>query len=167
MTRIPRGAAALQWKRQRQQGSRKRPTLNLVPLMDVFTILVFFFLVHSAEGVPGELDRLIDLPESRSLQLPMETHIVTITADSIMLDGEPVLVTGSVIDAGSGDLGPLKEALLALSSPEAGEAAGPSRVTIRGDRHIPFERLDLVMRTCAEAGFGDISLAVLQRAEPG
>jgi biopolymer transport protein ExbD len=135
--------------------------------MDVFTILVFFFLVHSAEGVPGELDHLIDLPESRSDQLPVETHIVTITADSIMLDGQPVLVSDSAIDAGAALVEPLKEALLALSPSGDGDAGAPSRVTIRGDRHIPYERLDLVMRTCAEAGFGDISLAVLQRAEPG
>ena len=167
MTRIPRGAAALQWRRQRQQVSRQRPTLNLVALMDVFTILVFFFLVHSADGLPGDLARLIDLPESRSDQLPIDTHVVSITADSIMLDGQPVLVTRSGIDAGAGDLDALKEALLALSSSVDGEAIVPSSLTIRGDRHISFERLNRVMRTCAEAGFGDISLAVLQRAEAG
>ena len=163
MTRIPRGATSLHWRRQRQQLSRQRPVLNLIALMDVFTILVFFFLVHSAEGLPGDLDRLIDLPESRSDQLPLETHTVTITADAVMLDDQPVADTGSKAD--SDNLDSLKKALLALSAAAEGEAVAPSRVTIRGDRYIPFERLNLVMQTCAAAGFGDISLAVLQRGD--
>ena len=167
MTRIPRGAVSLQWRRQRQQLSRQRPVLNLVALMDVFTILVFFFLVHSAEGLPGDLDRMIDLPESRSDQLPLETHTVTITMDSIMLDGQPVQVNGSGVEAGGGNLNSLKQALLALSLPGDDTAAAASRVTIRGDRQIPFERLNLVMQTCVEAGFDDISLAVLQRGQAG
>jgi biopolymer transport protein ExbD len=35
--------------------------------------------------------------------------------------------------------------------------------TIMGDKEIPYRLLKKVMATCAEAGFGRISLAVLQK----
>ena len=54
MTRMQRGAALLQWRRQRQEMARRRPTLILIALLDVFTFLVFFFLVHSSDGAPDE-----------------------------------------------------------------------------------------------------------------
>ena len=37
-------------------------------------------------------------------------------------------------------------------------------LTIMGDRTIPFELLNRVMHTCTQAGYGNISLSVLQRA---
>ena len=64
MTRLPRGAAQFKWRRQRQQKARRWPTLNLVALMDVFTILVFFFLVHSTDSTPQAYSELVNLPES-------------------------------------------------------------------------------------------------------
>jgi hypothetical protein len=33
-----------------------------------------------------------------------------------------------------------------------------------GDRSIPFELLNRVMHTCTQAGYGNISLSVLQRS---
>ena len=79
MTRIPRGATQFKWRRQRQEKARRWPTLNLVALMDVFTILVFFFLVHSANDTWQEQSELVRLPESITDVQPRETPIVTIT----------------------------------------------------------------------------------------
>jgi biopolymer transport protein ExbD len=162
MTRIPRGAAQFKWRRQRQQKARRWPTLNLVALMDVFTILVFFFLVHSADGAPEAHSELVRLPESVADLQPRDTPVVMITRNNILLQGEPVVAIDTVMQASRGEIGALRTALQAQLAPDAPAAAG-REVTIMGDKSIPFVVLNRVMQTCKQAGYGNISLSVLQR----
>lgn len=163
MTRIPRGATQLKWRRQRQEKARRWPTLNLVALMDVFTILVFFFLAHSADGAPEDNNTLVRLPESVADQQPRETPVVMITRDNILLQGEPVVAIDTDMDATRGEIKALRTALLAQLVADASAEAG-REVTIMGDRSIPFVLLNRVMQTCTQAGYGNISLSVLQRS---
>jgi len=165
MTRIPRGAARFKWRRQRQEKARRWPSLNLVALMDVFTILVFFFLVHSADGAPEAHNRLVQLPESVATQQPRDTPVVMITRNNILVQGEPVAVVDTAMHAARGEIEALRTALQAQLAPDA-PAAADREVTIMGDRSIPFELLNRVMQTCKRAGYGGISLSVLQRS-PG
>jgi biopolymer transport protein TolR len=162
MTRIPRGAAQFKWRRQRQEKARRWPTLNLVALMDVFTILVFFFLVHSADGGTEASNELVRLPESIAEKEPRDTLVVMITPDTILLQGEAVVPVSAVTDE-DGEIKPLQAALQAQI-----EADSPDdmdrEVTIMGDQSIPFEILNKVLLTCKRAGYGNISLAVLQRS---
>ena len=162
MTRIPRGATQFKWRRQRQEQARRWPTLNLVALMDVFTILVFFFLVHSAEGAPEAHSELVRLPESVANLPPRDTPVVMITRDNILLQGEPVVNTDTVMHS-RGEIRALRAALQAQAVPDAPVAAG-REVTIMGDKSIPFVVLNSVMQTCTRAGYGNISLSVLQRS---
>jgi len=162
MTRIPRGAAQFKWRRQRQQKARRWPTLNLVALMDVFTILVFFFLVHSADGAPEAHSELVRLPESVADLQPRDTPVVMITRNNILLQGEPVVAIDTVMQASRGEIGALRTALQVRLAPDAPAAAG-REVTIMGDKSIPFVLLNRVMHTCKQAGYGNISLSVLQR----
>ena len=164
MTRIPRGAVQLKWRRQRQEKARCWPTLNLVALMDVFTILVFFFLVHSGDGTPEGYNKLVRLPESVANLEPRDTPIVMITRDNILLQGEQVAVIDDVMRTGNGQIKALDTALQTRLAPLAVPAGTDREVTIMGDRSIPFELLNRVMQTCVRAGYGDISLTVLQRA---
>jgi len=163
MTRIPRGAAQFKWRRQRQEKSRRWPTLNLVALMDVFTILVFFFLVHSGDGAPEGHNKLVRLPESVANLEPRDTPIVMITRDNILLQGEPVVAVDTVMQASRGEIKALRTALQAQLAPDEPADAG-REVTIMGDKSIPFELLNRVMQTCKRAGYGSISLSVLQRS---
>ena len=163
MTRIPRGATQLKWRRQRQEKARRWPTLNLVALMDVFTILVFFFLAHSADGAPEDNNTLVRLPESVADQQPRETPVVMITRDNILLQGEPVVAIDTDMQATRGEIKALRTALLAQLVADAPAEAG-REVTIMGDRSIPFVLLNRVMQTCTQAGYGNISLSVLQRS---
>lgn len=166
MTRIPRGATQLKWRRQRQEKARRWPTLNLVALMDVFTILVFFFLVHSADGAPEDNNTLVRLPESVADQQPRDTPVVVITRDNILLQGEPVVAVDAAMQTARGEIRALRTALQAQSEPEVTTGAG-LEVTIMGDRSIPFTLLNRVMQTCTQAGYGNISLSVLQRSLNG
>ena len=167
MTRLPRGAAQLKWRRQREEKARRWPTLNLVALMDVFTILVFFFLVHSADSAPQVNSELVKLPESIAEQVPRDTPVVTITQDSILLEGENVVAVATAMRDSRGAIPALQTALqnqLAPDEPQYAAESDARELTIMGDRRIPFELLNRVMRTCALAGYGNISLSVLQRA---
>ncbi len=163
MTRIPRGATQFKWRRQRQQKARRWPSLNLVALMDVFTILVFFFLVHSTDSAPDASNALVRLPESVADRQPRDTPVVTITRDSILVQGDPVVSVANAMQAAGGRIDALLAALQAqpVQAAVPGEAEG--EVTIMGDKSIPFELLNRVMLTCKQAGFGSISLSVLQR----
>ena len=64
---------------RRNDRGKKSAGLNLVSLMDIFTILVFFLLVNSGqvETLPNAKD--IKLPESIAEQKSRETVIVTVT----------------------------------------------------------------------------------------
>lgn len=161
MTRLPRGAAQFKWRRARQQKARRWPTLNLVALMDVFTILVFFFLVHSSDGGTEAANQLVVLPESIAQQEPRETLVVMITPDTILLQGEAVVAIDTVAPSAEG-IELLRDALQARFT---GDVATDSNreITIMGDRSVPFEVLNRVMRTCKLAGYNAISLAVIQR----
>ena len=163
MTRIPRGAAQFKWRRQRQEKVRRWPSLNLVALMDVFTILVFFFLVHSADGAQEANNTLVSLPESVADQQPRDTPVVTITRDSILVQGEPVVAIDTVMLASHGGIKALHVVLQAQLAPDA-PADADREITIMGDKSIPFVLLNRVMQTCIQAGYGNISLSVLQRS---
>jgi biopolymer transport protein TolR len=167
MTRIARGAQRFKWRRQRQENARRRPTLNLVALMDVFTILVFFFLVHSTDGTPQTHSELINIPESVADQQPRDTPVITITRDSILLEGEPIIAIDDAMQTAGGGIKALQVALQTQLAPveNESETVGAAReLTITGDKSIPFAVLNRVMHTCTLAGYGNISLSVLQRS---
>ena len=101
-----------------QARSRKRPAFNLVALMDVFTVLVFFLLVNSAEVVQPLRDGTIKLPESDAQQLPADALVVTITQTAVLLQGTELASTDTLSDASAPDIAALAIALRELS--EAG-----------------------------------------------
>jgi biopolymer transport protein ExbD len=172
MTRIPRGARRFKWRRQRQEKARRWPTLNLVALMDVFTILVFFFLAHSSDTESVSSSKLVSLPESTADQRPRETLVVMITKDNILLQGEPVTAVSTALRSSAREIDDLRTALQEQPGGESqvqnGSAEIEREVTIMGDKTIPFKLLNKVMVTCTRAGFARISLSVLQKSlRPG
>jgi len=172
MTRIPRGARRFKWRRQRQERARRWPTLNLVALMDVFTILVFFFLAHSSDAESVSSTNLVRLPESAADQRPRETLVVMITRDNILLQGEPVTAVSAALRSSAGQIDDLRIALRQQAGGESqvqdGSSGTEREVTIMGDKTIPFNLLNKVMVTCTRAGYARISLTVLQKSfRPG
>ena len=162
MTRIPRGARTLKWRRHRQEKIRRWPSLNLVALMDVFTILVFFYLVHATDVEIPASSHLVRLPDSTADQQPRKSLVVMITRADIRVQGEPVTLLGKVQDAAGNEITELKTALKHYIP--RGDRQRGNEVTILGDKSIPFVLLKKVMVTCTRAGYDHISLAVLQRS---
>ena len=154
---------------RRRVKTEARPQLNLVALMDVFTLLVFFFLVHSSDVAESANIHRISLPESLADLAPRQAVVVTVTKDLLLLGKEPVTSVESVLNSQQNEIAPLRAALQTIR--EAGGASSvpdpaTGEVTIMGDKTIPFRLLRKVMITCTQAGYGRISLAVLQKSAP-
>ena len=67
-----------------KRATKRNAVLNMVSLMDIFTILVFFLLVNSTEvEVLPNADKL-KLPESIADQRARETVVVMITNDDLL-----------------------------------------------------------------------------------
>lgn len=150
-------------KRHRAGGA-----LNLVSLMDIFTILVFFLLVNSSdvEVLPNAKD--IQLPESIADQKAKETVVILIGEESIIVQGTPVAKVNDVMRRRGNDIAELRQALLSQNDRvlrrEAQDDIAGREVTIMADRDIPYRLLKKVMATCTESEYGQISLAVLQKS---
>jgi biopolymer transport protein ExbD len=142
--------------------------LNLVSLMDIFTILVFFLLVNSSdvEVLPNAKD--IQLPESIAEQKAKETVVILIGEENIIVQGTPVARVSDVMRRRGNDIPELRQALLSQNDrvlrKEAQDDIAGREVTIMGDKDIPYRLLKKVMATCTDSEYGQISLAVLQKS---
>lgn len=143
--------------------------LNLVSLMDVFTILVFFLLVNSSSSDVMEPPKRIKLPDSVVEAKPRETVIVMITPEHVLVQGEPVVTTQEVIDSKAPVIEQVKERLLLQQKKVIGistkTVAQSQEVTVLAHRTVPFHLMKKVMASCTSAGYGKISLAVVQKAK--
>ncbi len=141
--------------------------LNLVALMDIFTILVFFLLVNSSDVQEMPSSRAVKLPESNIEAKVRQTITVLVTRDEILVQGEAVLPLSAAANSREMVLAPLREALERQARhrlvKNAEDEQDKGEVTILGDKSTPFEVLKKVMATCTEAGYGTVSLAVQQR----
>ncbi len=151
---------------KRMARSRKKtPAMSLTSLMDVFTILVFFLLANSASNEALEAPRVITLPASVVETKPRETVVVLVTAENIFIQGTIVASTPEVIQSKSIVIEGIKDELLIQRSNVIDkEASEAPEVNLLADRSIPFSLLKKVMSSCTSAGYGKISLAVIQKA---
>jgi biopolymer transport protein ExbD len=140
--------------------------MNLVSLIDIFTILIFFLM--SSTGVEVlSTSRAVKLPESTAEKIPNQTIVVTVSATEILVDGRKVATVAEAM-AGDDDLiAPLKAELdLQAGRTVAGAPteAKSKAVTILGDKAIPYRLLRKVMYTAARADFSDVAFAVTRKA---
>ncbi|MEM7208974.1 MAG: biopolymer transporter ExbD [Pseudomonadota bacterium] len=145
----------------------KHPGFNMISLMDIFTILVFFLLVNSSE-VQVSNNKAIQLPESVAQQKPRETVTIMVTANEILVQNRKVMTTETAQATEGGVLAELKAELDVLAGLRryrnpAEEELG-REITISGDKEIPFRLLKKIMTTCTAADFSRISLSVVQKA---
>ncbi|MFQ5486980.1 MAG: ExbD/TolR family protein [Gammaproteobacteria bacterium] len=144
--------------------SRRQAPLNLVSLMDIFTILVFFLLVNSSDVDVLPSAKTIELPQSIAEEKPRETVVVLVTDEDILVQGRKV----ASVSAALAERGPSITALQGALERQAArtlrrrDSAGPE-VTIMGDREIPYRLLEKVMISCTLARYGKVSLAVMQK----
>jgi biopolymer transport protein TolR len=153
---------------RRNKKGKRTVMLNLVSLMDIFTILVFFLLVNSqqVEVLPNAKD--LELPESVAEQKSRETVVIMVTGDQILVQGKVVANVADVMNQDELVIAGLKTALQNQTDRvlrrDAVADIADREVTIMGDKALPYKLLKRVMASCTAADYGKISLAVLQRA---
>jgi biopolymer transport protein ExbD len=147
---------------------RHKAGLPLTSLMDVFTILVFFLLVNQAAVEVVEAPKTIQLPDSVVEAKPRQTVTILVSADSVFVQGQPVVSTADVVAAENENIGPVQARLLELRGSIIGintaTVAKSDEITILADKGIPFKVLKKLMSTCTSTGYTRISLAVNEKA---
>jgi biopolymer transport protein ExbD len=159
----------LQRRNERRSRNHSMVDMNLVSLIDVFTILIFFLLSNTGGVETLASPRAVKLPESMSDKAPKETLLVVVTGTEILVGGRVVSSVADAMKIPDDIIVPLKAALDVEMSREVirkENEADSKRVTIMGDKDIPYRLLRKVMVSAARAGYSDVSFAVRQRFEP-
>jgi len=156
----------IQKRAERKARNSSSLDMNLVALIDIFTILIFF-LMSSAGIEVLTTARAIKLPQSTAEKSPRETVVITVSATDIVVDGRKVASVEEAL-AGQDDLiAPLKAELDVMASRQTirkENEAQARAITIMGDKAIPYRLLRKVMYTAARANYADVAFAVTQKA---
>ena len=152
--------------------TKRSASLNMVSLMDIFTILVFFLLVSSSSVQDLPSAKQIKLPESVSDKLPKETVVIIVGEEDIIVQGKRIALVSAVAKTDSIVITSLKNELDRLTSQKRRVVTADGKpvarkVTIMGDKKIPFALLKKIMLTCTKANYTNISLAVLRKRDKG
>lgn len=139
--------------------------LNLVSMMDIFTILVFFLMINSSDVKVVDQSADIQLPVSVAKKQPEKNTLrLEVTAQEIVLQGQSVAQIAN-LSHDSSDIPSLKKALDHAHGRMGGQVPkGGLPITIVADRSIPYAVLKRIMQTCVDADYRQVKLAV-QRQE--
>lgn len=148
--------------------SKRFAGINLVSLMDIFTILVFFLLVNSSDVDVLPSTKSIQLPKSSAEQVPKLTLFIIVNDTDLLVQGRPVAAVADLLNNPDNIIEPLKQELeyQASRSPLPADAESSREITILGDKDIPYRLLKKIMITCNSANYNNISLAVTKKANP-
>ncbi len=138
--------------------------LNLVSLMDIFTILVFFLMVNSSDVKVMQNNADVPLPKSSATKQADETLTVQVVGQAILVQGREVARVSS-IEQGDPTIGGLAEELAYQRErqgviPELGH-----KVTIMAGSETNYRLLRKIMQTCVDEDYRQVRLAVESRKE--
>lgn len=160
--------ASRRMKRMERNNIRRQVFLNLIPMLDVLSVLVFFLLFHSFNGDMPE--QRLALPNSVVETKPRGTVVVSVTPEAVLIQGQLVIKTADLFDDRIATVREVTERLDQIQSSmnEVGTQTvteGQTReITLLADKTIPFKVLKKIMTSCTASGYGKISLAVIQKA---
>lgn len=147
---------------------REEVELNLIPLIDIMSVMVSFLLVYSADVETIQTSKGVEIPQSIAEQKPRDSVVVMITKDELFVQGEPI-VTLDEIRAGKT---PFIDSLTAvlrrpmLWTSDAGSDLAQREITVIADKSLTYDVVRKVMSTCTSEGYGHISLAVIEKESP-
>ncbi len=139
--------------------------LNLIPLIDVMSVLVAFLLIYTADVAVVQNTKDVEIPQSTAETQAQQSVVVMITKDHVFVQGELVADVAEVNASSEPLVEPLRRVLdrpmLLGSGDDTGKAT--REVTVIADKSLPFDLVRKVMATCTATTYGKISLAVLQK----
>jgi len=156
---------SIRTKRQtRHHKRRKANKLNLVSLMDIFTILVFFLMVNSSDVQVLESGDSIELPKSNAKSEPKDTLVIHVNNQFLLVQGRKIADVNAVLAQTDNKIAALEAELTHQASRQpkltSKQKVLGRAVTIMGDSEISYKLLKRIMATCSSSDYRDISLAV-------
>jgi biopolymer transport protein ExbD len=149
---------------------REEATLNLIPLIDIMSVMVAFLLVYSTEVEIVQNSKGVSIPQSTAEIQPKVSVVVMITKEEVFVQGEPVASIAEVEDPHTPTVESLRKVLLrpiaGLDAAAKEAALAAQEITVLADKSLPYEVVKKVMATCTAGAYGKISLAVLQKEAP-
>lgn len=150
--------------------------INVVSLIDIFAILVFYLLVNAlvVEVIPEYQN--LTLPTSIASDKATRTVTVAVSATDILLDEQRIMSVQQALKSERRVLEQLAAALASAvtvegvaDSTESGIATQPTGrdVNVVADRDTPYHLLKKVLATCVDAKFERVSLAVREFTQEG
>lgn len=140
--------------------------LNLVSLMDIFTILVFFLMVNTSEVQVMQNNKSITLATSESKQVAEENVLITVTTEHILVQGQQIITIAALTEYDGELVTELVTELEYQQSkiPDLNEQmlSDGLAINIMADKSVPYATLKKVLKTSASTGYNNISLAVSQ-----
>ena len=139
--------------------------LNLIPMIDILSVLVSFLLVYSTEVELVQNSKGIEIPESIVTAKPRETVVVMLSKDELFVQGERVASIAEVRSS-EGPVAALRDVLQRpriIGQKMAEKDLAEREVTVMADKSLPYEVLKKVMQTATDAGFGKISFATIEK----
>jgi biopolymer transport protein TolR len=149
--------------------NRADAQLNLIPLIDILSVMVAFLLVYSTEVEVIQNSKGIEIPQSIAQTTPKQSVVVMITKDDLFVQGEFITTVADIQADKSALVAPLRIALkrpLLVGKEMTEKDLAQREITIMADKSLPYEVLKRVMATCTDADYGKISLAVIQKEKP-
>ena len=143
--------------------------LNVTPMVDMFVILVCFLIANfSATGEILSMNKDIKLPEASNRQDIQLAPVVLVSQASVAFDGKDMGRVEDLVRADYLNIPQLEEMLRdrRKSTEDLHAAAGDGSgfkgdINIQADHKVTFNIIKRVMFSCASAGYGNISFAVM------
>lgn len=126
---------------------------NMTPMIDVVFQLIIFFLL-SSHLARQETRLALPLPVAESGQATPASEKPRVVVN-VLADGSLLVVSRRMTS----------EELVALLSQRKSEHGSDLEVRIRGDRSVPYRRVEPVMRACTQAGIWNVTYGVAPREE--
>ena len=113
--------------------------------------------------------RRIALPDSVVETKPRGTVVISVTPETVIVQGKSVIRTADLLDDRIGTvhevtarLEEIERSMNKISTKTVAETE-TKEITLLADKKIPFKVLKKIMTSCTASGYGKISLAVIQK----
>ena len=141
--------------------------LNLIPLIDVMSVMVAFLLIYTADVEIVQNTKDIEIPQSSAEVRPQQSVVVMLTKEHLFVQGELISSIADVRGTEGSVVEPLRRVLerpMLMGEVNTAELDLAAReITVIADKSLTFDVVRKVMATCTASAYGTISLAVLQK----
>lgn len=155
--------------RRGRQAKERTAELDMVPMMNLFTVLVPVLLLAAVFANITVLELELPPPASgeTGAATPAETTplnlVVIVSAEGVTVGGNGGFLPSVLREEGAYD----PAAVTALLEQVRSEYPNETRVTVAAESGVPYEEVVELMDLCRAGGFADIALCALHDTPAG